>query len=227
MSQGLILNANGQPQRTIAPPTPGTAADFFHRTAIAAAGACNDEGKTAKELGVLTDIAQTSAMCRDLLTQRGPATHSHNVVYTYLLAGQVDSGDCRGALLRLAVEHQLGADRLEEAIDTGTGPGGDGMPLAARNALEQQRDNALALVACADTWAGLCDDEPRADPARQVLLYTTLLHNVLQYVARTGPQLFPLALRLGAEAMILAAPVLPEGQAAADAVARRRSRLVL
>ena len=190
MSGGLIMS-DGETQRNVMAPTPGTAADYFHRCAVEAARRCDDESRPLATLRRLTLIAVKAKTYRDLLTQRSTGRVSNNVTFSYMLVGQVDCGDCRGAMLRLAREHAESAKNLRAASIQDP---------RLRDHAEMAEERAHEMT----VWASLTDDEPREDRVRWCALYTTLTCNLLQFIARTGPDQFQMALFLSADSMILA-----------------------
>lgn len=186
----MILDASGQTVRQIAEPKAGTVADFYHRTAVAAAKLCDDATRPVGELHVLTRIAAESALCRDLLTQRQRGKHSNNETFSYLFDGTLSSGDARDAMLFLAAEHEKSAAKLGDAV---------AIEQADR---AQGRANALRL------WADLVDvADPRVDlnaGEKAAAICATLAHNLILVIARGAPDLIQPLGWISAEAMIAA-----------------------
>lgn len=182
----MILDSSGQAVRQIVEPKAGTVADFYHRTALAAAALCEDATRPVSELHVLTRISAESALCRDLLTQRQRGKHSNNETFSYLFDGTLSAGDARDALLFLAAEHEKSAEKLT-------------------NVAAAQAERAAALRA----WATLVDDvgPSRSDvrPAEKAAaICSTLAHNLILVIARGAPDLIQPLGWISAEAMIAA-----------------------
>lgn len=180
----MILDSSGQAVRQIVEPKAGTVADFYHRTALAAAALCEDATRPVSELHVLTRISAESALCRDLLTQRQRGRHSNNETFSYLFDGTLSAGDARDALLFLAAEHEKSAEKLT-------------------NVAAAQAERAAALRA----WATLVDDvgPSRSDvrPAEKAAaICSTLAHNLILVIARGRPDLIQPLGWISAEAMI-------------------------
>lgn len=198
-----ILGANGHPihaRPTIPDPTAGTAADYFHRVAVAAAMACDEETRPARELGVLAGIAQHASMMRDLLTARSRGRISRNEVYSYQLVGLVDASDARGAVEMVAETHEAAeAEMSRSSLEDG-----------ARSAAHE-RAYMLRM------WISLTDDVPRRDQRRAAALWATLASNLIQKLPQTGPELLPHCMYLSAEAAALAC--LPPAESASPLLA--------
>lgn len=182
----MILDSSGQAVRQIVEPKAGTVADFYHRTALAAAALCEDATRPVSELHVLTRIAAESALYRDLLTQRQRGRHSNNETFSYLFDGTLSAGDARDALLFLAAEHEKSAEKLT-------------------NVAAAQAERAAALRA----WATIVDDvgPSRSDvrPAEKAAaICSTLAHNLILVIARGAPDLIQPLGWISAEAMIAA-----------------------
>ena len=188
MSKILPINGKSLPA-VVADPKAGTAAAFYHQTAITAALNVREQERFADSLGsgegktlnavrtkirALAAIAAESAMLRDLLTDhyRAPVVQLSDVSaaearLAYALDGLVTGIDVGHALYRLAELHEQNAKE----------------PGASKKHVEIENERAHMLR----MWSDLSEQPSNGGTAEAIALYAAIVGRLTSIIMQQGP----------------------------------------